>query len=280
MEKLRPRFMQVLIVIVFSFVWAFAAQAKTKKRQQIDFASLNLNVERERERGLQLVQQGGPYSRGGYSSDSLDIKDDFSIPSGAYISTNLGGVSYTDAYNIDGQYAFGGTVGQKISSQLSVEFGLQYSFHIVKEDYWRRSNRLYTELDQYNFMGMIKYSPFVFMRRFSPYIGGVAGYTRRVYSDLEKRTRSTRRNSYRDFKRESFVDFKDSVITNSMDMGVAVGINLDLGRGIFIGTEVKYMRNFINRDNAKYLYRNIAANVSPVEDLSYSIIGANLQFHF
>ncbi|MCB0364382.1 MAG: porin family protein [Bdellovibrionaceae bacterium] len=179
-----------------------------------------------------------------------------------YLSGAIGMAEYIDVVNVEGNVATGLTFGTEMDTGVVVEAGFHYSNYYIDE-YW--SYPFFKELDQYNFTIAAKYS--LLKGKIRPQIGALAGYTYRKYFD----------RGY-----QSFGYSNDSEVTSkSFDLGMIVGLDVDLTDSFAIGVDYRYIMNVTSRTDSEFLTSRFKPLWGdPVEDLDYTLITLNGKFRF
>ncbi len=178
-----------------------------------------------------------------------------------YISGSLGTVGYMDASNIDGNFGSGFSVGTLLPNNVSVEAAFMYSNYYVQE-YWKFNP--FKEMDQYNVGLAVKYN--LPLNMFRPYAGAMVNYTYRKYSDRVV----SNPYGYNQYNNQGS-NFNSEANSNAVDMGLIIGLDVDISSGIAVGAEYRYSMNMINKTNNDIFRQDYLApgNTSPVEELSY-----------
>lgn len=184
-----------------------------------------------------------------------------------YFAGLMGTTEYPDVSNVEGNYAFGFSVGTIMPNRIVVEGSFLYSNYYVDE-FW--SINPFKELDQYNTSLAVKYA--FLPGRFRPMVGVLAGYTYRQYSNRQFNNYYYRNLGYNDQETD----------THAVDVGVTVGADFDVTESLSIGAEYRYSTNMINKSDDDIWYQEFLApgNSTPVEELDYSSFTINAKFKF
>lgn len=186
------------------------------------------------------------------------------VASQAYISGSIGVTSYSGAVNVESNEAMGVSVGSRLDSNFIVEGSFLYSNHYV-DNLNQSSSRyfVYDDLDQYNFLIGAKYAPQ--FGRISPQIGALVSYTHRIYTQINQTS------SYFDSRTESQGESK----TDSIDVGLSLGMDIKISDNFVIGAEYKFITNLTNRSDSRLLddYYSFYDIGTPLEEFDYSSFG-------
>lgn len=179
-----------------------------------------------------------------------------------YVSAGVGMAEYVDVINVEGNIASGLTFGTDMPNGVTVEAGFHYSNYYI-DDYW--SYPFFKELDQYNFTIAAKYS--LLKGKIRPLVGALAGYTYRKYFD-------------RGYYGYGYAN-DNEVTSNAIDLGLLVGLDVDLTDNFAIGVDYRYVMNMTSRTDSEFLTRRFEPRWGePVEDLDYTLIMLNGKLRF
>jgi len=188
----------------------------------------------------------------------------------SYIAPVVGSLNI-DASNVRADNAFGVAVGSRLDSNVSVEAGFMYST-LEMDDYTISTGHNYygnvpglKDVDQYGFNLGVKYG--FDAGRLSPFVGALAGYTYRNYT--EKRGQA------------------DSTDSNAIDAGLNIGLDVKLAKNFSLGAEYRWMKNVWydrtepNTANVAAMYPNLnGKSLDALEADGYSALLVNGKFSF
>jgi outer membrane protein W len=188
-----------------------------------------------------------------------------------FIGGIIGVTEYQDAVNVESNESLGLTVGSRLDDKFIVEGSFLYSNHFIDDvTSGYRYSFVYDELDQYNFIVAAKYAPK--FGRISPQIGGLVSYTHRKYAEVNYRSSYIVDNNYISNESE----------TDAFDMGVSVGLDIEIGENFVLGVEYKYITNLTSKSDSRFLndYYSYYDLGTPLEEFDYSTFGivAKIQF--
>lgn len=182
----------------------------------------------------------------------------------SYISGLIGVAEYQDAINVESNEALGFSIGTRMDDTFIVEGSFIYSNHYVDQVAYNYSRYfVYDDLDQYNFIVGAKYAPR--FGRFSPQVGALVSYTHRKYTEVNQNSLYNRQSSFVSEESE----------TDSFDMGISLGVDVQLGDNFIVGAEYRYFTNLTSKSDSRYLddyyrYYNVG---TPLEEFDYSTFG-------
>lgn len=185
-----------------------------------------------------------------------------------YMILSIGKPDYSSVKNVQGNLAAGISLGYETLyyKRVSVEAQFLYSNYYVS-DYWLLP--FFKDMDQYSLGASVKYTFLPRARRFNPYLGGIAAYTYRNYHD-------------RDYYGYSYPG-DSSINSNSVDLGVAIGIDFLVDEGVSVGGDLRYMYNLASWSNSRFISSSdylAPGNGTPIERLSYYVASLTCKFHF
>lgn len=186
-----------------------------------------------------------------------------------YFGAAIGMADYPDANNIEGNYALGFSVGTYLDNNVVVEGTFLYSNYYV-EEYWKYPP--FKELDQYGTSLAVKYS--ILSGRFKPLVGALATYNYRKYSG---------RVEHGPWMYQTYGAYNESnVTTHAFDLGLLVGLDVEITNNFLVGTDFRYSMNMINKSDDKGMYRRdwMAGRTTPVEELDYYSFTLNGKIRF
>jgi hypothetical protein len=174
--------------------------------------------------------------------------------------------NYPGVGNITPFYSAGLVGNYMFDEHFGLQIDLDYSnFNITNATYcpFCSGGTLVKNMDQYNFATGIIYD--IYKSRVTPLVGALLDYTRRNYSD-----RVTYGYTY-----------GTPSGSNAFDAGLVAGVDFNLTKSLILGAQFQYFWNLTyNTDNPlAYSYYGPIYG-SPVESLSYYIVGLNLRFAF
>ena len=173
-----------------------------------------------------------------------------------YISALAGQGAYPDVINVKGNGAVGVALGLVTPEGVVAEGSFLYGSYDL-ENLFTAYTRI-TTMKQFNFAGALKYQ--LLSGRIRPSLGGVAGYTRRSYSE------------------DQATDFLTS---DALDAGVVGGVDISLTDSLSIGLDMRYLWNISYKQNSQntrsFVYQGGA---NPVEALQYYTAALAAKFTF
>ncbi len=184
-----------------------------------------------------------------------------------YISGSIGTAEYQDAINVESNESMGIAVGSRIDDKYIVEGSFLYSNHYVDDASSGISRSfVYDELDQYNLIAAIKYAPK--FGRISPQIGALVSYTRRKYAEVNYSNTYIGQNNL----------ISSESTTDSFDVGISAGFDIQLGESFIVGAEYKYMSNLNTKSDSRFLddyysFNNVGAPLEEFDYYTFAIVG-------
>lgn len=149
-----------------------------------------------------------------------------------YVSGLVGYGTYADVRNIRGNLTGGFSVGMVTADRFVIDGSFLYgSYELEDLDPWTGGTPDFpriVDMRQYNFMTGLKY--LLLPNAIKPSVGALAGYTRRSYSEWG-------------------YDFET---TDSLDLGLSAGLDIELTRSFTVGLDFRYMTNLATRKNTDY----------------------------
>lgn len=171
-----------------------------------------------------------------------------------YFGGFVGITEYPDVKNIKSNYSLGAAFGTKYD-QLIVEGSFLYSnFTADINNYYRYSVDNY-DINQYTGAMTAKYQMFAGIIR--PVLGGTIAYSYRKF------TLTNSRNGVSE----------DTGNSHAVDLGVVTGADLEFSPKVSIGLDFRYLFNLSSRVNANYANSTYGYVGTPVEKLSYYVMG-------
>lgn len=182
------------------------------------------------------------------------------------LGLGAGITAYPTVNNVQGNQAYGFTLGQESSDGLTMEAQFGYANFYVNE-YFRFP--LFREMEQYTFGGALKYT---FMRetRIRPYFGGLANYSYRRYYNRLMYTGQRVNTGFTD----------NEMTSQALDLGLTTGLDFMVNESLSVGVDFRYSMNVYNRINNNYFNSGYIAGGSPVEELSYYTMLLNAKMRF
>lgn len=207
--------------------------------------------------------------------DEMNKKE---TPQTSYYIQGLTGMGqYPDAKNVTGNMALGFGVGMVTQERIVAEGTFQYSQYDVKQvngyssyqpgygaDY--SGSIPFTKATQYNFQAAMKYQ--ILGGRVRPVVGAIAGYTYRSYEGS---------NTYSGYYGGGYAQPTNNASTNAFDLGVLVGLDVQVTNTFSVGADFRYMKNVAYKGNGDY--SNAYALQAPfkrLEEINYylgSLVG-------
>lgn len=182
-----------------------------------------------------------------------------------YLGLLAGIPGYSDVSNIRSNYSAGFVVGREVSTSLNVEAGFQMAnYEISQRDgayYFGTFYPRLTNMDQYQFMVALK-GVFMEDSMFRPNAGFSLAFSQRNYRD----TRLSIANNVAD--------------SQSLDLGLNAGFDLDLTSKFALGMDIRYLWNLTTRSSTDNIFRPFGLqNSNPLERLqTYQLLLAGKYF--
>jgi hypothetical protein len=167
-----------------------------------------------------------------------------------YFKGQFGMIDFADAANVRGNGAVGLGVGGRYNDRLLAE--ANFIFASFTKEY-----PISTDISQYTIDGQFKYQVLPGMLR--PVLGLALDYNYRSY--------------YNNYSYSS-----SQPTSNSFDVGLIVGADVEISRKFSIGGEFKYTKNIMNKTNGYYPV--IYGNEVPLDQLSSYTFNLNSKFVF
>lgn len=187
----------------------------------------------------------------------------------AYLTGLVGLGQYEDVKNVRGDYAFGLALGKKINDRTMVEGLFQYARYQVEQfdsgpfGFDPIYPRI-TEMNQYGFGAALKYQ--IIGGSFRPYVGGMAQYSYRTFSDIQ------------------FGFANNDASSHAVDLGLLLGAEFEVSSEFAVGLDFKYLMNVYNRASNQGLQTRFSQSVygsaTPIEKLSSMITSISARFSF
>lgn len=187
----------------------------------------------------------------------------------AYLTGLVGLGQYEDVQNVRGDYAFGLALGKKINDRTMVEGLFQYARYQVEQfdsgpfGFDPIYPRI-TEMNQYGFGAALKYQ--IIGGSFRPYVGGMAQYSYRTFSDIQ------------------FGFANNDASSHAVDLGLLLGAEFEVSSEFAVGLDFKYLMNVYNRASNQGLQTRFSQSVygsaTPIEKLSSMITSISARFSF
>lgn len=171
-----------------------------------------------------------------------------------YFGGFVGITEYPDVKNIKSNYSLGAAFGTKYD-QLILEGSFLYSnFTADINNYYRYTVDSY-DINQYTGAMTVKYQMFTGIIR--PVLGGTIAYSYRKF---------TLTNAWNGVS-------EDTGNSHAVDLGVVTGADLEFSPKVSIGLDFRYLFNLSSRVNANYANSTYGYVGTPVEKLSYYVMG-------
>ena len=195
----------------------------------------------------------------------------------AYVGAIGGIADYPSATNIKANGSAGVQLGYITKNRIVVEGSFAYSSFDIQQNsnggYYSNQYQYlpYKDLSQYNMTVGLKYE--ILPGTFRPYVGVLAGYTKRNYSQA---------NAYYTYATGSNQDASSDAI----DYGFNVGLDFAVSSNVLIGVDFRYMTNLSNHvDDGYQAARNYSStyggtSTTPVEEIDYYSAGISAKFLF
>ncbi|MCB0413278.1 MAG: outer membrane beta-barrel protein [Bdellovibrionales bacterium] len=195
-------------------------------------------------------------------------------PEKYFMSGYIGGAEYPDAVNITASSSLGFGIGVNIpEDQITIEGTFGYSTYYIDQISY------FNEMKQYNFDFAVKFN--VLPGRVKPFIGGVAGYVYRKYTNFNSNGyyygSSYRRSGYRPYG--NYNDSSNSR-TDSFDVGVTTGVDVEVTKNLTVGAGFKYMTNLTHQMDRDFYLSTFYSGFTPVEQVDYYVYSLNLKGSF
>ena len=191
----------------------------------------------------------------------------------SFVTVLAGMGDYPDVANVRGNYSLGVSFSRRLRPQLISDFGFLFSeFDVEQRDggwYWDPYAGwiLYpriTKMNQYQFFISTRYSPFEGV--FQPYLGALAAYSFRTFSDVQ------------------FALPNNDAQSHAVDVGLLAGLSLELSADIRIGFDMRYLTNLtyraINSGLQRSFSRSVYGSDTPIESLAYTQLSLTGEFRF
>lgn len=189
-----------------------------------------------------------------------------------YFSGNVGLTEYGDAINVESIIATGFSFGKILDNGFIVEGQFLYSNFYIDKTYWvNPSAPVYDELDQYNFAAAVKWTPLRGV--LLPYVGGVASYTYRKYSEVNKW-------GYQYYNQYNKGNINNESESNALDIGFTAGVNVKLSEDFLVGFDYQYMKNVTHKANSPWLGKQYRSWGSPLEEFDYYTMQVSAKYLF
>lgn len=198
-----------------------------------------------------------------------------------YFAGMIGFSEYLDASFIRSKVATGVSIGKILPNNFVIEGSFIYSTHDIYDIYYGGYGASYyggsygcmyvcgapaAEMQQYNFLGAVKYE---FMSEtIRPSVGGFAGLTYRNYRDKNYVYATTYPYTFNGY-------------SYAFDLGVSAAVDVIVSPSFVIGAEGRYFfnaKNWISSDPLTNMMYNGAVNT--IEGLSYYTFMLNMKFGF
>lgn len=185
-----------------------------------------------------------------------------------YVAGILGVGAVPDASNVDGNYALGVSLGNKINN-IIIEGSFVYSNYTIKDPYMTQYNNTYSysnynsslyDVDVNQYAGSLAAKVQLFDGIVKPVFGGFVSYSYRDYTWTN--------NPY-----SSYYNTSASANSHAIDVGAIAGVDFDFNSKFSLGLDFRYMWNLasrINIDNGGYSYNS--NNDADLEKQQYYIM--------
>lgn len=163
-----------------------------------------------------------------------------------FVAGLIGMSAYPDVVNVRGNGAAGVAVGLVTADRVVAEGSFLYGNFDLEDVFSYSYFPRIVEMKQYNFAAAVKYQ--LLPGKIRPNVGGVASYTRRSYSEYKS----------------------DFLTSDSLDVGIAGGLDVALSDAFSVGLDLRYYWNVAYKTNSNYQQSFVYnRGRNPVEELQY-----------
>src|SRR5690606_26573182 len=167
-------------------------------------------------------------------------------------------------------YALGVSLGSQLSDRLLVEGNFSLANYDVEQPdsgpffYYDPNFPRITEMNQYSLGAMAKYQ--IMTGTVRPVIGGLATY------------------SYRTFTDKQFGFDNNDASSHAIDLGLVVGLDLEISKEMSLGLDYRYMFNLYNRAQSSGFQQGFSQiyynSDTAIEKFSYELVSLVARFTF
>lgn len=186
-----------------------------------------------------------------------ELNDTSDEDSHTYFIGLLGVSEFNKASNVQGVMATGFGLGVEYKEHLLAEVDFIYT-------QFQRNYPIVTNIDQYTFMGQIKYQ--ILRGLIRPIVGGALSYSYRTFDDINPYYYNNNYNN----------NYKTT--SNTLDSGLTAGIDVAPTENFSIGIDYRYMWNLTHKSNG--FYPVFFSDQTAIDSLNYYVISLNGRFTF